>query len=272
MYRKLLPTSILSASAASLMLLAACGSPAVAPAVKLGAATQPQAAASAAATSSGAASAPAASQPAAPASASPQPSSSSADTISGAGASSGATITLNSSDASAQYQTQEQLAGHNLPNMAVGKTIGVSGSIVLTASGQPNSSASKITVDLTSLQSDESMRDKFIKGNTLQTSQYPDAVFVPSHIDGLPAVLPTSGGLTFQLVGNLTVHGVTKPVTWTVVAQFNGSRLSGKATAPFTITEFGMSLPKAGPVLSVQDAGTLELDLNSAPIAGGASA
>jgi len=111
------------------------------------------------------------------------------------------------------------------------------------------------------------MRDSFIKRNTLQTSRYPAAVFAPTAITGLPSPLPTSGGATFQLAGNLTVHGVTKPATWTVTAQFNGRQISGKATAPFTITEFGMTIPKAGPVLSVQDAGTLELDFSNAPLA-----
>lgn len=173
-------------------------------------------------------------------------------------------IAFDSGNSQAQYQTQEQLAGRNLPNAAVGTTTGVSGQVVLTQTGQLDASASKITVDLTSLKSDESMRDSFVQRNTLQTSQYPQAVFVPTAVTGLQSPLPTSGSATFQLTGNLTVHGLTKPVT--VAASFDGQQVSGKATAPFTITEFGMALPKAGPVLSVQDAGTLELDFtNAAP-------
>jgi polyisoprenoid-binding protein YceI len=150
--------------------------------------------------------------------------------------------------------------------MAVGSTSGVSGTIALTADGQLDASASKITVDLSSLKSDESMRDAFVQRNTLQTSQYPTAVFEPTQVSGLSSPLPTSGSATFQLTGNLTVHGVTKPASWTVSAQFDGQQVIGKATAPFTITEFGMSIPKAGPVLSVQDAGTLELDFSAAPL------
>ena len=64
---------------------------------------------------------------------------------------------------------------------------------------------------------------------------------------------------------------MTKPVTWTVNATFDKGQVSGKATAPFTITEFGMSLPKAGPVLSVKDAGTLELDFSNAAVGGAAA-
>jgi len=243
-----------------MLVAAACGSVAPAPPLQLGAASQTY--------GSGAASpTPAATGVSNLASAAPGTANGAADAAAApANSASGpVTIALSSSDATAQYQTQEQLAGHNLPTLAVGKTTAVTGSIVL-ANGQLAATASKITVDLSTLASDQSMRDNFIRGNTLQTSKYPDAVFVATQVSGLPATLPTSGSAAFQLTGDLTVHGVTKPATWTVTATFNGSQVSGKATAPFTITEFGMNLPKAGPVLSVQDSGTLELDFADAAI------
>lgn len=245
----------LAAASAGLMLAAAaCGHPSLAPAVKLGQQADGQAVAASQAPAS--ASAASASQAAAT-SAQSQPASAQA-----AGNSTGSTVlTLNSSNSTAEYQTQEQLAGRNLPNVAVGSTSGVSGSLTLTADGQL-AQAERITVDLTTLKSDESMRDNFVQRNTLQTTQYPTTVFSPSAITGLSS-LPTSGSSTFQMSGDLTVHGVTKPLTWTVTAQFQNGQVSGKATAPFTITEFGMTLPKAGPVLSVQDAGTLELDFSN---------
>jgi polyisoprenoid-binding protein YceI len=118
---------------------------------------------------------------------------------------------------------------------------------------------SKITVDLSSLQSDESRRDSFIKGATLQTSQFPTAVFVPREVQGLPTPLPTSGQATFQLLGDLTVHGVTQPVDWQGTAQFDNASVSGAASTAVKLTQFGMTPPKAGPVLSIEDQLTLEL-------------
>jgi polyisoprenoid-binding protein YceI len=114
-------------------------------------------------------------------------------------------------------------------------------------------------VDLSQLSSDESRRDNFIKGNTLQTSRYPTATFVPRDTEGLPSPLPTEGQLTFQLSGDLTVHGVTRPVTWTVTAQFMPAGVSGSATTDVKISDFGMTPPKAGPVLSIEDGLTLEV-------------
>lgn len=262
---KLQPKTLLAVASAGLMIAAAaCGRPSLAPATRLGgAAVAQQQSANQASSQSQPDTSPAASNAPASASAAASPAS-----TSGAASSAGEVrLTLNSSDSQAQYQAQEQLAGHSLPNTAVGTTTGVSGTIAITSDGQVDTNASKITVDLTGLKSDESMRDAFVQRNTLQTSQYPNAIFMPTQISGLSSPVPTSGSATFQLSGNLMVHGMTKPATWKVTANFNGQQVSGKATMPFTITEFGMSIPKAGPVLSVQDAGTLELDFSNASLA-----
>ncbi len=163
----------------------------------------------------------------------------------------------------ASYHAREQLVGRSLPNEAVGTTSAVSGSIVLAPDGSVIGDQSMITVDLRTLQSDESRRDGFIQRNTLQTSQFPTATFVPHTIQGLPWPLPTSGTATFQLSGDLTVHGVTRPATWQVAAQFNGQDVTGSATTTVQFADFGMTPPKAGPVLSVEDSLGLRLDFHA---------
>lgn len=148
------------------------------------------------------------------------------------------------------------------PSDAIGKTSAVTGDIVVTPDGKIDSSQSKLVVDLTSLQSDSGMRDRFIQGNTLETDQYPNATFVPTAIEGLPTPLPTSGQQSFKLLGNLTVHGVTKPVTFDVTTQANGNDVTGQATTNFKFEDFGMNPPKAGAVLSVVDDVKLEVTLH----------
>lgn len=160
---------------------------------------------------------------------------------------------------SADYRVREQLVRLTAPSDAIGKTNGVTGSLVLGSDGKVNAEQSKFVVDLTSLQSDSSMRDGFIGRSTLNLASFPTAVFVPTALQGLPSVLPTSGTQSFQLIGNLTLHGVTKPATWTVSGVVNGSDLTGKATTNFKFEDFGMTPPKAGAVLSVIDNVTLEL-------------
>jgi polyisoprenoid-binding protein YceI len=173
-------------------------------------------------------------------------------------------VVLDSSASQASYRAREQLVGKTLPSDAVGTSKGVSGAIVLSADGAVKRDQSKITVDLTNLQSDESRRDNWIKTRTLDTSQFPTVTFVPSGVQGLPMPLPTAGQLTFQLLGDLTVHGVTRPVTWQVTAQFAGTTISGSATTDVKITDFGMTPPQVGPVLSIEDGLTLELAFTAA--------
>ena len=173
-------------------------------------------------------------------------------------------LVIDSSASKASYRAREQLVGRTLPSEAVGTTTNVSGSLVLAADGSILADQSNISVDLSKLQSDESRRDNFIKGSTLQTSRFPMATFVPREAQGLPSPLPTSGEATFQLVGDLTVHGVTRPVTWQVTAQFGAATVSGAATTSVNISDFGMTPPKAGPVLSIADGLTLELAFTAA--------
>jgi len=166
------------------------------------------------------------------------------------------------SGSKADYRVREQLARLSAPSDAVGTTTGVTGSIMIGADGKIVAEGSKLVVDLTTLQSDSSMRDGFIARSTLNTSQFPTATFVPTEVKGLTGPLPTSGQQTFQLVGNLTMHGVTKPVTFNVTTQVNGGDVTGQATTDFKFEDFGMSPPQSMAVLSVVDNVKLEVTLH----------
>ena len=161
----------------------------------------------------------------------------------------------------ATFRVNEQLVGKDLPNDAVGTSKGVTGTIALDASGKVNAAASKITVDMNAFATDSSMRDGFIKRNTLDVGKYPTAEFLPASAEGLPSPLPTTGEATFKLTGTMTVHGTTKPVTWSVTAKRDGKSLTGKATTTIVFGDFGMTPPKAGAVVSVKDEIRLEIEL-----------
>ncbi len=154
-------------------------------------------------------------------------------------------------------RVQELLAGNLGQTEAVESTKAASGAIVLDASGALLPSQSKVQIDLRTLKSDQRIRDNFIQRNPLQTSQFPTADFAPTRIDGLSG-LPTSGQHTFTLSGDLTVHGVTKPVSWDVTAQFGPQGLTGQASTAFKMTDFGLTPPKAGPVIQVADGGKID--------------
>jgi polyisoprenoid-binding protein YceI len=173
-------------------------------------------------------------------------------------------LVIDAASSKASYKAREQLLGRNLPSDAIGTSSKVSGTIMLGAGGEPVAEQSQVTVDLSVLQSDERRRDNFIKQDTLQTSRFPNATFVPRDIEGLSVPMPSSGEATFQLSGDLTVRGVTRPVTWQVNASFANDQVSGTATTNVHMSDFGMTPPKVGPVLSIEDELALELNFTAA--------
>jgi polyisoprenoid-binding protein YceI len=155
----------------------------------------------------------------------------------------------------ATISVREQLVGVSLPSDAVLTATGAKGSFELNSDG-PFASGSKITFALSTLSSDESQRDSFIKNDTLQVRQFPTAEFVPTKTAGLTLPLTTSGTLAFTLTGNMTIKGKTKEVTFDVTAKRDGSDLTATATAnpSWKFGDFGMTAPSVPfRVLSVTD-------------------
>lgn len=159
-----------------------------------------------------------------------------------AGATTGTWTVSNTSKAT--VRVREQLVGVNLPSDAVLVATGATGTFILKDDGT-FSSDSKISFDLTTLASDNRNRDDFIKGDTLQTRQFPKAEFVPTKTTGLALPLPASGELTFKLTGQMTIKGKTKEVTFDVQAKRTGNELTATATAAPTwkFADFGMTAP-----------------------------
>jgi hypothetical protein len=58
----------------------------------------------------------------------------------------------------------------------------------------------------------------------------------------------------------MTLHGVTRPLTWDATAQFNDNSVSGQARTSFTFEEFDMDVPSVSVVLSVENDIRLEID------------
>jgi polyisoprenoid-binding protein YceI len=164
----------------------------------------------------------------------------------------------------ASYRVTEHLAGLNFTSDAIGTTESVTGGLVLAPDGSINSAQSKLTVDLRALKSDQDMRDVYVKIRMLQTDKFPVAEFVPRSVQGLPSPFPNPERATeqsgFQLLGDLTIHGVTKEVVLTGYATFSRDLVAGRATTAFTFSTFGLYKPQVARVVSVDDKITLEIE------------
>lgn len=166
-----------------------------------------------------------------------------------------------SEESTARYRAQEELASVGA-NEAVGQTNAMIGTILLDENGTPLI-CSRFDVDLRTLQSDEARRDNYLYNNTLQTETYPLATFVVASIEGLDGPLTDGETVTLRLLGDLTLHGVTRPATWDAEVTLDGDTLTGTASTTFRMEDFNIEEPVVGPVASVDQEIRLEVEISA---------
>ena len=87
------------------------------------------------------------------------------------------------------------------------------------------------------------------------------SIWFPKRAQGLPSPLPRQPEQAgFRLVTDMTLHGVTKEVTWTVVSTFANDAVAGRATTTVDFATFNMTKPSLARLLSVDDKIELEVE------------
>lgn len=171
---------------------------------------------------------------------------------------------LDLTQATARYRVKEQLVGVDFQNEAVGSTTGVTGTIVVMPDGKFGPQ-SKLVVDLKSISSDQELRDGYIRTRVLDTEKFPTLEFVPT--GGLTANVPsqpTAQAIGFKMIGNLTLKGVTKPVTWNIVGTLRGATVAGVATTSIKFADFNLPKPAVPLLLSADETIALEIEFRAA--------
>ena len=173
----------------------------------------------------------------------------------------GATVFTLSEGTIARYKVEEVLANTGF-KIATGETMDVAGSIAFDADGNVVADGSRIAVQAATLRTDSNRRDGYVRNRTLLTDTWPEVVFQPTSVVGLPAsIADASGPAEFTITGDLTVKDQTREVTWDAMAEFPGDgTVTGFASVMFTFEDFGMDKPRVAIVVSVEDEILLELD------------
>jgi polyisoprenoid-binding protein YceI len=157
----------------------------------------------------------------------------------------------------AGYRVQEQLAGVG-GHVAVGRTGNVTGSMTLTGAVIGNV---QVSVDMTTLKSDDMFRDDELKTKGIETDIYPTATFkttAPFDLHSLPAEGAT---VSAEASGDLDLHGVTRHVTMTVSARRIGGIIAVSGSLPILFSDYSIERPISVAVISVDDHGTMEFHL-----------
>jgi len=156
------------------------------------------------------------------------------------------------------YRIQELFGGQTIEKTATGRTPAVEGSIAI--DGTTISSAT-FTADVTQLASDEARRDAAVGTRGLQTETFPEATFTLTDPITLPSAPAVGEEMTVSATGDLTLRGVTKPVTLELTAQWTGSAVTIAGSAPIVLADFDMEVIEIPGLVTVADNGVLELQL-----------
>lgn len=119
------------------------------------------------------------------------------------------------------------------------------------------------TVDLSTLQSNQSLRDGWIRDNGPEFATYPNAIFVAESLEGAPTAYTPGEEVSFQLVGQITIRDVTQPATFDITAKLANGTVTGTATAPLKMTDFGITPPDFANTLTVADDFQVKVDFTA---------
>jgi polyisoprenoid-binding protein YceI len=165
------------------------------------------------------------------------------------------------------HTTVEFVVRHMMISKVRGRFTDVSGTIVLPASANGIPSEVDVTVGAHSVDTSEPQRDGHLKS--------PDFFDIESfkHLTFKSTKIEAAGGNEFKLTGDLTIHGVTKSVTFEATYEgagtdpYGNARIGYEAHAKINRSEFGMTFNAAletGGVI-VSDDVKIELNVEAIP-------
>ncbi len=153
------------------------------------------------------------------------------------------------------YRVDEVLAGVNVT--AVGRGNDITG--LLTIEGT-TATGIDVEIQVASIESDDGRRDGQFRGRIMETDQFPTANFsLTQPIDF--GTIPTEGEqVTATATGELTLHGVTREVTFEVTAEATADRIGVLGNIPVLFSDYDIDNPSFGAV-TTEDNGLLEFVL-----------
>lgn len=140
---------------------------------------------------------------------------------------------------------------------AIGRTPVVTGELEIDGT---TLSDARIVADFTQMTSDIPRRENAMR-RAMGVAENPLGTFSlidPVDFDQIPAEGQT---ITFAAVGDLTVNGITNQTTFDMEAQVADGNILVVGQAPVVFADYDISAPQAGPVVSIQDNGTIELQV-----------
>ena len=114
-------------------------------------------------------------------------------------------------------------------------------------------------MNTTTITSDKSMRDNRLRNEGLQTDTFPTASFTLTKPVEVPAAALAGTVTDVTLVGDLTLHGVTKSVEIPAQAKLADGTVQVLGSISFPLADYDITAPNIGGfIVSIADKGALE--------------
>ena len=153
------------------------------------------------------------------------------------------------------YRVAEVLFG--IDTEGVGRTEDVTGSVTL---DDTTMIGAEFTVDVASMKSDDGRRDGQFRGRIMETETFPTASFTLTSPIDLGVSATEGATLDTTISGELTMDGVTNPVSFEIVAKIEGNRLVVIGTIPVTFVDYDIVDPSITGI-TVKPEGVIEFVL-----------
>jgi polyisoprenoid-binding protein YceI len=157
------------------------------------------------------------------------------------------------------YRVEEVLFGVN--TTAAGRSNAIVGD--LTVAGATVTDAS-FTVDVASITSDDGRRDGQFRNEIMDTAQFPEATFTLTRPIELGSTPAPGEQVTASATGDLTLHGVTRSVTFDVTAEAGTDRIGVLGSIPIVFADYDIDNPSRSGI-TTEDHGLLEFVLVFVP-------
>lgn len=157
----------------------------------------------------------------------------------------------------AGYRINEILSG--LENEVTGRTSQITGEITIEG-GQLV--AGSFEVDMASIATDQSRRDNQMRDRGYQYGQFPTSTFTVTGAVAVDQAAALAGEPQQVLVvGELTLHGVTREATIELTASLVQSTLAVTGSLEIALADYDIEKPTGGRIADVGDVGVMEFQL-----------
>ncbi len=182
------------------------------------------------------------------------------DTAVTASESTGTTIyEIDASRSEARFTIEEVLRGSD--KTVVGVSSNLAGQIAFDESNPAATQVGEILINARDFATDNNFRNRAIANEILLTNTYEFITFTPKELVGLPDSVTIGETYDFQVVGDLTIIGETREVTFdATVTPISESELQGLASVTILYADFGVTVPLSQAVSAVNDDVLLEID------------